>query len=298
MTLVQQSSKQLASHFSGFSKLSESEIKLISLWIFTKSPNTQRAYKQDLQKFYDYWPGLTMKELQKIHIVSWINELKKEGLEDSSINRALSSLSSLFEYLIKEEFLSKNPFKLIERPKVADNRANRIQSIEETRLMIEKEPVKRNQSIIRLIFETGLRRDEVVRLRFSNIHQNGGEHYIVVTGKGNKTRSVWVSKDLFQDMVELRRENDLDNAFVFKSLRPPYKKLSGTDVFRIYKKASMRVGRARSPHEGRHGHATHALKNGADLRQIQVGLGHSSPATTAIYTHISGDQTSSRFVKI
>lgn len=298
MTLVQQSSNQLTSYFSGFANLLESEIKLISLWVFTKSPNTQRAYKQDLQKFYDYWPGVSVKEIEKIHIISWINELKKQDLEDSSINRALSSLSSLFEYLIKEEFLSKNPFKLIDRPRVADNRANRIQSIEETRLMIEKEPVQRNKTIIKLIFETGLRRDEVVRLKFSNIHQNGGEHYIVVTGKGNKTRSVWISKNLFQELFELRSENDLDNAFIFRSLRPPYKKLSGTDIFRIYKKASMRIGRDRSPHEGRHGHATHALKNGADLRQIQVGLGHSSPATTAIYTHISGDQTSSRYVKI
>ena len=118
-------------------------------------------------------------------------------------------------------------------------------------------------------------------------YESGGDWFAVVKGKGSKTRSVLMSREL-RALVESLSENPDESLAegqtpVFRSRRKPYRALSGFDIYQVYKKASGRIGRRRSPHEGRHGHAT---------------LGHASISTTTKYAHVRPKQSSSRFVKV
>lgn len=296
------SNLSLSSEFAGFSKLSSDEWKLFGLWLYSRPENTQRSYKIEIQKFFDMYPGIRFREVDGMHIVKYLNALKKQGLKQVSINHARDTLSSLFNSLVKAGHLAFNPVAAIVRIDTPDQTAYRIQSLEETEMMIKKEPVFRNKVIIRLIFETGMRRDEICKLEFQHRNYFGRNIFLVVTGKGNKTRTIMISGDLSEKLDLLIENPDgtkaQKNDPIFRSLRAPFAKLTGTDVYRIIVKASMRIGRKRTPHEGRHGHATAALEQGADLREIQFTLGHESITTTTKYTHVRPTQSTSRFIKI
>ncbi len=299
--LVSKDSEKQISIYQVLSHLSSHEMKLVASWLFSRPTNTQRSYKSELTKFFSMFEGLSLKQIETFHIIKFLNWLKGQGLKEVSINHSRDALSSMFNYFIKTNYLTINPVDPIERKKTPDQTPHRIQSFEETLLMIKKEPLFRNQVMIRLIFETGVRRDELVKINFSHISKYSNQYYLTVTGKGSKTRTILISKSLFQQIEKLNQNADKSlvgkNEAVFRSLRPPFKRISGTDVYRVIVAASLRAGKKRTPHEGRHGHATLALQKGADLREIQFTLGHSSIATTTKYTHVRPQQSTSRFIK-
>jgi integrase/recombinase XerD len=281
--------------------LSDRELKLLTSWLFSRPSNTQKSYKTEISKFLQMYPGLQFKNVETFHVVKFLNNLKRSGLKEVSINHARDALSSLFNYFVKTHYITSNPASPIERNTIPDPTAHRIQTLDETLLMIKKEPDDRNKIIIRTIFETGVRRDELCKLCFNNIYKYGKNYFLTVTGKGSKTRTIMISKSLFVGLESLIKNPDGSLAprksAVFRSYRAPFKTLTGTDIYRIIVKASLRCGKKRSPHEGRHGHATLALEKGADLREIQFTLGHESITTTTKYTHVRPTQSTSRFIK-
>ena len=304
------SSKSLTSKKPGSSLLSEvlqgsmsfspNEIKLIGMWLYSRPENTQRSNKNELAKFFSMFPDLSLEQIETFHVIQFLNAIKTDGLNDTSINHARDTLSSLFNFLVKSHYIEKNPVTPVQRKKTADQTAHKIQTFEETKKMIAMEPLRRNQVLIRLIFETGMRAGEVCKLEFRHIYKQGRHWYVVATGKGTKTRSVMISETLRGQFLELIENQDGSSCFdsdpIFRSLRRPYKRLTGTDIYRIIVAASTRAGRKRTPHEGRHGHATTALERGADLREIQMTLGHESIVTTTKYTHVRPSQSTSRLI--
>jgi integrase/recombinase XerD len=296
---------QIQSKTQGFltdlTHLSDKELKLLTSWLFSRPRNTQKSYKTEIAKFLQMYPGLQLKNVETFHVVKFLNDLKKSGLKEVSINHARDALSSMFNYFVKTHFIVSNPVSPIERNKIPDQTAHRIQTMDETLLMIKKEPDERNRIIIRTIFETGVRREELCKLCFNNIYKYGRNYFLTVTGKGSKTRTIMISKSLFLSLESLIKNPDGTLAprktEVFRSYRFPYKALTGTDIYRIIIKASLRCGKKRSPHEGRHGHATLALEKGADLREIQFTLGHESITTTTKYTHVRPTQSTTRFIR-
>ena len=302
LALERKTPKGCQLQIAGAQRLSDSDLKVLLGWFFSKAKNTQRAYSKVLAEFFDLFPGVALRSVEPIHILRLLGEMKGREAGAPTLNQAIDALSSLFKYAIKSGALDKNPCLLIEREKVEDKTAHRIQTIEETRRMIEIEPVLRNQVLIRLIFELGLRRAEVAGLKFSDFYEADGDWFAVVKGKGSKTRSVLMSRELRALVESLSKNPDGSlaegQAPVFRSRRKPYRALSGSDIYQVYLKASGRTGGKRSPHEGRHGHATHALASGADLREIQATLGHASISTTTKYAHVRPKQSSSRFVRV
>lgn len=209
--------------------------------------------------------------------------------------RIISGLKSFFTWLIFEDYRADNPLELIETPKTGrklpdtlsiDDIDNLIAAID-----LSKEEGERNRAMLETLYGCGLRVSELVALKISDLFFD--ESFVKVTGKGNKQRFVPIG-GLTQKYIEMYRDNirnhiDIQKGFedtLFLNRRG--KQLTRAMVFTIIKNLAVRIGLKKniSPHTLRHSFATHLLENGADLRSIQLMLGHESITTTEIYVHL------------
>ncbi len=212
-----------------------------------------------------------------------------------SQSRIISGLKSFFNYLIFEDYRESNPMELIESPKIGRKLPDTL-SVEEIDLIIaqidlSKPEGERNRAIIETLYGCGLRVSELTDLKLSNLFFDEG--YISVTGKGNKQRFVPIGETTQKYIniytKEIRNHLDIKKGFedtLFLNRRG--KQLTRAMIFTIIKRLVEKAGihKQVSPHTFRHSFATHLLENGADLRAIQLMLGHESITTTEIYMHI------------
>ena len=214
--------------------------------------------------------------------------------KSTSQARSISAIKSFFNYLIFEGYIKDSPISNIESPKqekklpevlTEDEIKNLINSID-----LNKSFGQRNKTIIEILYGTGIRVSELVNLKLSNIFFK--ENIIKVTGKGDKERFVPLGEIASKEMkIYINNRNELkidskssDILFLNRYGRG----LTRSMIFKIISDASKRIGLDKkiSPHTLRHSFATHLIKNGADLRSIQLILGHESITTTEIYTHL------------
>ncbi|WP_278035196.1 site-specific tyrosine recombinase XerD [Flavobacterium nitratireducens] len=209
--------------------------------------------------------------------------------------RIISGLKSFFSYLIFEDYRSDNPMELIESPKTTRKLPDTL-SLEEIDALIaaidlSSKEGERNRAMLETLYGCGLRVSELVSLKISDLFFDEG--FIKITGKGNKERFVPIA-NLTKKYIQIYKD----------SVRPeiPFKKefsdtlflnrrgeqLTRAMVFTIINNLATRIGLKKkiSPHTFRHSFATHLLENGADLRSIQLMLGHESITTTEIYLHL------------
>ena len=209
--------------------------------------------------------------------------------------RIISGLKSFFSYLIFEDYRSDNPMELIESPKTTRKLPDTL-SLEEIDALIaaidlSSKEGERNRAMLETLYGCGLRVSELVSLKISDLFFDEG--FIKITGKGNKERFVPIA-NLTKKYIQIYKD----------SVRPeiPFKKefsdtlflnrrggqLTRPMVFTIINNLATRIGLKKkiSPHTFRHSFATHLLENGADLRSIQLMLGHESITTTEIYLHL------------
>lgn len=263
------------------------------------SPHTIVAYKNDLETFlnfategYDY---KTIKDVNYSIIRSWIISLVDAGVSNRSINRKVSSLKTYYKFLLKTSQIEVNPLikhkalktaKKIQVPFSEAEIENVLELLQESN---DFEGV-RNKLIVELFYSTGIRRAELVGLKFSNVSVN--QKTIKVLGKRNKERIIPLVTSVVETIkhyIELRSEISSieDKAYFF--LLSKGVKIYETLVYRVintyFSKASEKV--KRSPHILRHSFATHLLNEGADLNAVKELLGHSSLASTQVYTHNS-----------
>jgi integrase/recombinase XerD len=259
------------------------------------SMNSISSYKEDISKFNKFIDNSKSPlEVSSDDIKEFLQKISK-GMNSSSQSRIISGLRSFFEFLIFEKYISQNPLRLIESPKISRKLPDTL-SIEEIDLLISnldlsKEQGERNLAIIELLYGCGVRVSELIDLKISDLFFN--ENFIKVTGKGNKQRLIPIGNITKQNvnnyLQNSRNKIKVVNAFndhVFLNRRG--KNLTRAMIFTIVKNLAKKANFSKSisPHTFRHSFATHLLENGADLRTIQQLLGHESITTTEIYMHL------------
>lgn len=258
------------------------------------SDNSIEAYLRDIKKLKDFFDQSPLK-IQQNQIEEFIYQFAKLDYSPRTQARLISSLKSFFNYLQWEELRDDNPSELIETPKMGMKLPD-VLSETEIDLIIEQIDLseaegERNRAIIETLYGCGLRVSELIELKLSDLFFD--ENYILVIGKGNKQRLVPISNhtikyiNIYKDQVRIHQ--NIQNGFedhLFLNRRG--RSLSRVMIFTIVKQLTEKAGIKKnvSPHTFRHCFATHLLKNGADLRSIQMMLGHESISTTEIYTHL------------
>lgn len=227
-------------------------------------------------------------------VQQFIYELAKVANARSQ-SRVISGLKSFFNYLIFEDYREDNPLELIESPKIGVKLPDTLSEAEIDALIsaidLNKAEGERNRAILETLYGCGLRVSELVNLRLSDLFFDEG--FIKVTGKGDKQRFVPIvestQKYINIYVNEVRPHINVDPEFkdtLFLNRRG--KQLTRAMIFTIIKQLADKIGlkKSISPHTFRHSFATHLLQNNADLRSIQLMLGHESITTTEIYVHL------------
>lgn len=258
------------------------------------SDNTIENYLRDVKKLIVSSELLPL-QYQQEDITQFIHSFAASDYSVRSQARVISGLKSFFGYLQLENFREDNPTSLLETPKIGMKLPDVLAEVEIDAMVeaidVSKPEGHRNRAILETLYGCGLRVSELVGLKLSDLFFDEG--FIRVIGKGNKQRLVPISTytmdliNLYKDSVRCHcsiKEGYED--FVFLNRRG--KNLSRVMIFTIVKELSIIAGvkKTISPHTFRHSFATHLLKNGADLRAIQLMLGHESITTTEIYTHV------------
>jgi integrase/recombinase XerD len=227
-------------------------------------------------------------------VQQFIYNVSKE-VNPRSQARIISGLKSFFSYLIFEDYRTDNPLELIETPKTGRKLPDTL-SVEEIDNLIAAIDLttnegERNRAILETLYGCGLRVSELVTLKISDLFFEEG--FIKITGKGNKQRFVPIS-DLTQKFIQIYRDTVRTNLTIQKGFEDTLflnrrgKQLTRAMIFTIIKNLALQINlyKTISPHTLRHSFATHLLENGADLRSIQLMLGHESITTTEIYVHL------------
>lgn len=227
-------------------------------------------------------------------IQQFIYQVSKE-LNPRSQARIISGLKSFFNYLVFEDYRNDNPLELIETPKTGRKLPDTL-AVQEIDMLIgaidlSSNEGERNRAMLETLYGCGLRVSELVSLKISDLFFDEG--FIKITGKGNKERFVPIG-GLTQKYIQLYQNEVRGNLTIKKGcedtlfLNRRGNQLTRAMIFTIIKDLAVKIGLKKniSPHTLRHSFATHLLENGADLRSIQLMLGHESITTTEIYVHL------------
>ena len=262
------------------------------------SKHTVQNYTLDVQKLIRYLERHKMAlgplQITSLQIQEFIYEIAKE-MNPRTQSRLISGLRSFFDYLIFENYLKSNPLERIEAPKIGRKLPDTL-SVGEIDLIVSAIDLResngeRNRAIIETLYSCGLRVSELTALKISDLFFEEG--FIKVTGKGDKQRFVPIGPltqkyiNLYKDQVRISMKIEAAfNDTLFLNRRG--KQLSRAMIFTIVKTLGEKaeIQKKISPHTFRHSFATHLLENGADLRAIQMMLGHESITTTEIYMHV------------
>lgn len=267
------------------------------------SDYTVSAYGKDLRQFVSYVKKLdstiSFPEGVDADIVRrWIVSLMDQGYLSVSVNRKLSSLKSFFKYLMKQKIVSANPMRLVMGPKnkkplpyfVKDSDMELLLD-EDASALDEDFKSLRNRLIVEMLYDTGMRRSELVNLRDADVDYELMQ--IKVTGKRNKQRLIPFAdelKNLMQKYQQVRDREIGKSEWFF--IRPNGEQLYPYIVYNIVRDRLSEIPTLakRSPHVLRHSFATSMLNNGAELNAVKDLLGHSSLASTSVYTHTTFEE--------
>ena len=262
------------------------------------SKNTIENYGFDIERLCLFLDGNKMEvsplKITDETIQQFIYQVSKE-LNPRSQARIISGLKSFFNYLVFEDYRNDNPLELIETPKTGRKLPDTL-AVQEIDALIaaidlSSNEGERNRAMLETLYGCGLRVSELVSLKISDLFFDEG--FIKITGKGNKERFVPIGK-LTQKYIEIYQNEVRGNLTIKKGcedtlfLNRRGNQLTRAMIFTIIKDLAVKIGLKKniSPHTLRHSFATHLLENGADLRSIQLMLGHESITTTEIYVHL------------
>lgn len=267
------------------------------------SGNTLDAYMRDVRKLESF----TISELDNLspenityeNLQEYIYQLSKNKISERSQARAISSIKAFFKFLLEDDYRTDNPATLLEGPKLGLYLPDTLSEEDINRIITcidnSTDIGKRNKCILEVLYGCGLRVSELIDLKISNI--NFKESYIMVEGKGEKTRLVPLANttaEFIRSYIHtVRNKTKINKKYedtLFLNSRGT--NMSRVIVFIIIKELTQKAGISKSisPHTFRHSFATHLLQNGADLRFIQEMLGHSSITTTQVYTHLKTEE--------
>ena len=258
------------------------------------SSNTVIAYKKDIETFQEFCRvKFELNNLLKVTypiIREWIIDLSEKELSPLTINRKISSLSKYYDFLIKINELKSSPLKNHKRLKVQKKLIIPFSEDEVLKVVdvfSKNFEGKRNLLIVDMLYSTGVRRDELINIKLNDVLLD--ENLVKVLGKRNKERLVPLVLNLklrINDYLKFRNEIKSSSSNFFITTKG--KKIGPSLVYRVVKNYLSKVSTKvkTSPHVLRHSFATHMLNNGADINSIKEIMGHSSLASTQIYTKI------------
>jgi integrase/recombinase XerD len=262
------------------------------------SKNTIDNYSYDIERLCQFLTKnkivVTPIKIGEETVQQFIYSVAKE-VNPRSQARIISGLKSFFGYLIFEDHREDNPLELVETPKTGRKLPDTL-SVDEIDSLIFAVDLttnegERNRAMLETLYGCGLRVSELVSLKISDLFFE--EEFIKITGKGNKQRFVPIS-DLTQKYIQIYRNSIRKHITIQKGFEDTLflnrrgKQLTRAMIFTIIKNLAVKIklNKTISPHTFRHSFATHLLENGADLRSIQLMLGHESITTTEIYVHL------------
>jgi len=258
--------------------------------------NSLAAYSVDLRHFGEWLAeeGLEPERVERIHIVRYFQSLRRRGISARSVARALAAIRGLFRFLVAERHLKKDPTENLENPKLWSTLPKSLHATEVEALLAAPDRATpeglRDRAMLELLYATGLRVSELIKVRIDEIVMDAG--FLRTMGKGSKERIVPFGDTARQAIVdyieqgraEFAKDND-PHLFLSRRGRPMTRQSFWMKVSKYARLAGIKS--QVSPHVLRHAFATHLLENGADLRSVQMMLGHADISTTQIYTHVS-----------
>jgi len=261
------------------------------------SSNTIESYARDLTHLADFAEkrGVAVEALERRDLEAFVRGLLASGLAPRSVSRSVACVRGLYKFIAVERKLPVNPADDLRSPRAWPS-LPKFLSLEEVDLLLEQPDIAtprglRDKALIELLYATGLRVTELITLRAGDLNLEEG--YLTCVGKGDKQRMVplgqnaadWVSRYMRDGRGALVKKRTSPWLFVNARDGGPLSRVGFWKVLKGYGK-SAGLSRELSPHVLRHSFATHLLERGADLRMIQVMLGHADLSTTQIYTHV------------
>lgn len=282
----------------------EQEIELFLDYIGIEkkySDYTITNYEEDIKIFVDFLKTEGINKFKNVDyqvVRIYLRKLHEENLSKKTIARRISTLRSLFKYLLKEDLIKENPMTLISNPKLDKKLPNYLNYEEIETIINLPDPNTslgmRDALILELLYSSGIRVSELVSIKINDINHH--DKKIKILGKGNKERYVLYGNAcekklniyLNDGRLDLLGKKHNDYLFLNKDGNPLTTSGVRYALNQIIKKSGLKL--KVSPHTIRHTFATHLLNNGADLKTVQELLGHENLKATQIYTHISNDR--------
>ena len=275
-------------------------------WLTTgASQNTLSAYRSDLNIFSKWLKDIPFENVNRHLVNEYFSFRKDSKLSVSSQSRILTCLHSFFQYLIEHQVITNDPTDQMNYPKL-DKKLPIFLNIQEVEKLLDAPNInstigQRDRAMIELLYSCGLRVSELINLSFHNI--NLKDEFIRVHGKGNKERMLPLGEIAIDFLSEyeknarslLLKNGQCDSYF----LSNRGSAMSRQNFFYIIKDYASLAGidKPISPHSLRHAFATHLVQKGADLRSVQLMLGHSDISSTQLYTHIQNAQLKTQHQK-
>jgi len=275
-------------------------------WLSTgASKNTLAAYRSDLKIFNKWLAGKSLISVNSKHIQDYFSERQKNNIGSSTQARILTCLHSFYQYLLANQLIKKDPTEQLPHPKL-EKKLPVFLNIKEVEKLLEAPSSsslfgQRDRAMLELLYSCGLRVSELINLSYHNI--NLKEEFIRIHGKGNKERVLPMGEMAIDYLMKyetnarpmLLKNGQSDSYF----LSNRGSAMSRQNFFYIIKAYANQVGidKPLSPHSLRHAFATHLVQKGADLRSVQLMLGHSDISSTQLYTHIQNAQLKAQHAK-
>ena len=261
------------------------------------SQNTLNSYRYDLLQLHRYLlpRKQSMLSAGRDHLLDFLAEKIRQAASPRSLSRYLSCFRQFYRYALRQNLLAEDPTALIEGPRLGRGLPRALSEAQVEALMDSPDPVTslglRDRAMFELMYACGLRVSELVALELSRVNLKQG--VVRVMGKGNKERLIpvgeeaadWLQKYFRHARPQLLKNGRSDKVFLTNRQRG----MTRQAFWHCVRKHALRAGvnQTISPHMLRHSFATHLLNHGADLRIVQLLLGHSDLSTTQIYTHIA-----------
>jgi len=261
--------------------------------------NTVQAYSRDLTRFFLFLEErkLSPLEISRDRITEHVGMLARR-LSSKSVVRNISAIKTFFRFLVSEGMIKSSPARLLETPRLYRRLPGVLSQAEVERLLSQPDPSKpvgqRDRAMLELLYATGLRVSELVGLKNSNINLEAG--YVRTLGKGSKERIVPMGEKAMEAVKEYlsdgrhKMAKGANSPCLFLNFRG--RGMTRQGFWKIIKKygRDALIKKKITPHSIRHSFASHLLEAGADLRSVQVMLGHADISTTQIYTHVTRER--------
>ena len=275
-------------------------------WLTTgASKNTLSAYRSDLKIFSKWLNNNSLIDVDKKQIQDYFSYRKDSNISASTQSRMLTCLHSFYQFLSEKKNLKIDPTEQLDYPKL-EKKLPIFLNVQEVERLLEAPNSKslfgqRDRAMLELLYSCGLRVSELINLSYHNI--NLKDEFIRIHGKGNKERLLpmgeiaidYLTKYELNSRPALLKNGQSDSYFLSNRGRA----MSRQNFFYIIKDYALKAGidKPLSPHSLRHAFATHLVQKGADLRSVQLMLGHSDISSTQLYTHIQNAQLKAQHQK-